>query len=69
MDEEEDKGRTDIEKKKILAILPNNQELQGDIYNVKLYSSEREGLDWLSSGLEGNLAFVVDYQVKTKYFF
>ena len=67
MDEEEDKGRTDIEKKKILAILPNNQELQGDIYNVKLYSSDREGLDWLYSGLEGNLAFVVDYQVKTKY--
>ena len=46
MDEEEDKGRTDIEKKKILAIFPNDQELQGDIYNVKLLSSDREGLDW-----------------------
>ena len=67
MDEEEDKGRTDIEKKKILAILPTNQELQGDIYNVKLYSSDREGIDWLYSGLEGNLAFVVDFQIKTKY--
>ena len=67
MDEEEDKGRTDIEKKKILAILPTNQELQGDIYNVKLYSSDREGVDWLYSGLEGNLAFVVDFQIKTKY--
>ena len=67
MDEEEEKGRNDIEKKKILAILPNNQELQGNIYNVKLFSSDREGVDWLYSGLEGNLGLIVDFQVKTKY--
>ena len=66
-DEEEEKGRTNIDKKKILAILPNNQELQGDIYNVKLYSSDREGQDWLYSGLEGNLGLIIDNQIKTKY--
>ena len=67
MEEEDDKGKTGLEKKKIRAILPNNQELQGDIYYVKLYSSDREGVDWLYSGLEGNLALVVDFQAKTKY--
>ena len=67
MDEEEEKGRNDIEKKKILAILPNTQELQGNIYNVKLYSSDREGVDWLYCGIEGNLSLIVDFQVRTKY--
>ena len=67
MDDEVEKVKTDMEKKKILAILPNNQELQGNIYNVKLYSSDREGVDWLYSGLEGNLALIVDFQAKTKY--
>ena len=64
---EEEKGKINIEKEKILAILPDNQELQGDIFNVKLYSSDKEGEDWLFSGLEGNLCLIVDYQIKTKY--
>ena len=66
-DDEEEKGRNNIDKNKILAILPNTQELVGDILNVKLYSSDREGEDWLYSGLEGNLCLIVDYQIKTKY--
>ena len=56
-----------MEKMKILAILPNNQELQGDIYTVKIYSSDREGEDWLYSGLEGLLALIIDNSAKTKY--
>ena len=56
-----------MEKIKILAILPNNQELQGDIYTVKIYSSDREGEDWLYSGLEGLLALIIDNSAKTKY--
>ena len=67
MDIEIEKIRNDMEKKKILAILPNNQELQGNIYNVKLYSSDIEGINWLYSGLEGNLGLIVDFQAKTKY--
>ena len=67
MKDKEEKGRINIEKEKILAILPDNQELQGDIFNAKLYSSDKEGEDWLFSGLEGNLCLIVDYQIKTKY--
>ena len=67
MKDEEGKGRTNIEKEKILAILPIGQELQGDIFNVKIYSSDKEGEDWLFSGLEGNLGLIVDYTIKTKY--
>ena len=67
MKDQEEKGKINIEKEKILAILPDNQELQGDIFNVKLYSSDKEGEDWLFSGLEGNLCLIVDYQIKTKY--
>ena len=67
MKDEEGKGRTNIEKEKILAILPIGQELQGDIFNVKIYSSDKEGEDWLFSGLEGNFGLIVDYTIKTKY--
>ena len=67
MYDDEDKGKLSMEKIKILAILPNNQELQGDISTVKIYSSDVDGLDWLFSGLEGFLALVVDYSIKTKY--
>ena len=59
--------KINMEKIKILAILENNQELQGDIYTVKIYSSDREGEDWLYSGLEGLLALIIDNSVKTKY--
>ena len=54
-------------KKKILSILPNNLELQGDIYNVKLFSCDKEGKNWLYSDVEGFLGFLIDYQLKTKY--
>ena len=67
MYDDEDKGNLNIEKYKILAILPNNQELQGDISTVKIYSSDVDGIDWLYSGLEGFLGLVVDYSIKTKY--
>ena len=65
--EEEEKGRINMEKKKILAILPNNQELQGGFYSAKIYSSDREGKNWLYSGLEGILVLIIDNTVKTKY--
>ena len=65
--EEEEKGKINMAKIKILAILPNTQELQGDIYTVKLYSSDRDGEDWLYSGLEGLLTLIIDNSLKTKF--
>ena len=53
MEEEEEKGKINMEKIKILAILPSHQELQGELYSVKLYSSDKDGEEWLYSGLEG----------------
>ena len=67
MEEEDTKGRINMDKIKILAILPNTQELQGELYQVKLYSSDKEGEDWLYSGLEGFLCLIIDYSYKTKY--
>ena len=67
MDEEEVKGKINMDKKKILAILPSSQELQGELYMVKLYSSDKEGEDWLYSGLEGFLTLIIDNSYKTKY--
>ena len=66
MDDEE-KGKINIEKIKILATLQNGQELSGDIYTAKIYSSDREGEDWLYSGLEGLLTVIIDNTAKTKY--
>ena len=65
--EEEEKGKINMAKIKILAILPNTQELQGDIYTVKLYSSDRDGEDWLYSGIEGLLTLIIDNSLKTKF--
>ena len=67
MEEEEEKGKINMEKIKILAILPSHQELQGELYSVKLYSSDKDGEEWLYSGLEGLLALIIDNNVKTKY--
>ena len=67
-DQEDMSKDMDMDRKKILSILPNNSELQGEIYIVKLYSSDRGGEDWLYSGLEGYFCFILDYSLKTKYF-
>ena len=63
---EVDKAR-DLAKKKILAILPPNLEMYGEIYNVKLYSCDKEGKNWLYSDVEGFCCIIIDYQVKTIY--
>ena len=67
MEEEQYNIGKELSKKKVLSILPPNQELQGDIYNVKLFSCDRDGRNWLYSDVEGYLCFIVDYQLKTKY--
>lgn len=54
-------------KKKILSILQPHLELQSDIYNVKLYSCDKEGKNWLFSDVEGFLCLIIDYNLKTKY--
>ena len=61
-----DKAR-DLAKKKILAILPPNLEMYGEIYNVKLYSCDKEGKNWLYSDVEGFCCIIIDYQVKSIY--
>ena len=59
----------DLAKKKILAILSENPNLEmfGDIYNAKLYSCDREGKNWLYSDVEGFACIVLNYQIKTLY--
>ena len=37
MDVDEDKGKLNMEKIKILSILPNNQELQGGLYIKNIF--------------------------------
>ena len=63
----EGKDRINMDKIKILAILPSHQELQGLLYSAKLFSSDRDGERWLYSGLEGLLALIIDHNLKTKY--
>ena len=57
----------DLAKKKILSILTPNLEMYGDIFNVKLYSCDRDGKNWLYSDVEGFFCVIIDYQVKTFY--
>jgi hypothetical protein len=67
MEEEQYNIGKELAKKKVLSILTPNLELQGDIYNAKLFSCDRDGRNWLYSDVEGFLCFIVDYQLKTKY--
>ena len=41
--------------------------MYGDIFNVKLYSCDRDGKNWLYSDVEGFFCVIIDYQVKTFY--
>ena len=58
----------DLAKKKILSILTPNLEMYGDISNVKLYSCDKDGRNWLYSDVEGFFCVIIDYHVKTFYF-
>ena len=57
----------DLAKKKILAILPPNIQMDGEIYMVRLYSCDKEGKNWLYSDVEGFCCLIIDYQIKTIY--
>jgi len=56
-----------LEKKKILSILGSNRELY-KMCSAKIYTSNLAGDSWLYSDLEGFLCFVLDYNIKTRYF-
>lgn len=58
--------KIDMQRIKILSILPPNVELAAKT-NGKLFTSDREGKTWLYTDLEGILCFLLDYQNKTTY--
>ena len=55
----EEASQNPIIQKKILSILPPEQELNLFTSNVKLFSSKQDGKDWLYSDLEGLLCFIL----------
>jgi hypothetical protein len=56
-----------LEKKKILSLLGSSREMY-KMCSAKLYTSNKEGETWLYSDLDGFLCFVLDYQIKTRFF-
>lgn len=58
---------TEIERKRLLAILGPNRELYC-LTCAKVYTSGKEGDNWLDSDLEGFLCFYIDRVDKTRYF-
>ena len=67
MTEETEVKMKEIQKKKIISFLPNHMEMVLMETGVKLYTSNKEGKNWLFSGLEGYLCFVLDNRLKTMY--
>ena len=67
MDEEHAIKSKDLTKKKILSIIPPNLELYGDLYNVKLYSCDKEGHNWLYSDVEGFCCLLINESSKLIY--
>ena len=66
MDEHAFKAK-DLTKKKILSVIPPNLEMYGEIYNVKLYSSDIEGKNWLYTDVEGFCCLLINEQSKIIY--
>jgi hypothetical protein len=58
---------TELERRKILSILGHDRELI-QICFAGLYTTNKEAEKWLFSDLEGLLCFVLDYQLRTRYF-
>ena len=56
-------SKIDMQRMKILSILPPNVELAAKA-NAKLFTSNVEGKVWLYSDLEGIMCFLLDYQNK-----
>ena len=66
MNEEKIKNEN-IKKNKLLTCLSSNKKIEEIIFNVKLYTSDIEGKNWLYSDLEGTLIFVLDLKNKTRF--
>ena len=66
MDIEIEKIRNDMEKKKFLQYCQIIKSFKA-IYIMLNYIHLIQRINWLYSGLEGNLGLIVDFQVKTKY--
>ena len=56
-----------IKKYKLLTCLSSFQKIEEIFFNVKLYTSDIEGQNWLYSDLEGMLVFVLDQKKKTRF--
>ena len=56
-----------IKKYKLLTCLSHVQKIEEIFFNVKLYTSDTEGQNWLYSDLEGTLVFVLDMKKKTRF--
>ena len=56
-----------LNEKRILSTMESNLELYGQMTNVKLYSSDTNGINWLNSDIQGYLCLILDYSYKTIY--
>jgi hypothetical protein len=59
---------SEIERRRLIAILGEDRELFA-LSSVKIFTSGRDGGNWLDSDLEGFLCFVIDQNDKSKYFY
>ncbi len=58
---------SELEKRRILAILGDNNDLI-TMSIGKIYTSNKNNKNWLYSGLEGFICFILDFREKRKYF-
>lgn len=58
---------TELERRKILAILGTSRDLI-KLTLAKIYTSDKNGENWLFSDLDGFLCFILDHNLKTRFF-
>lgn len=67
MDNQNNNSFSELEKRRILAILGDNSDLI-TMCIAKIYTTNTENKNWLYSGLEGFFCFILDFKEKRKVF-
>jgi hypothetical protein len=67
MSKESKETYTELEKRRVLALLGEGRDLM-EMVSAKIYTTSKEVSNWLYSDLEGFLCYIIDYNEKSQYF-
>lgn len=67
MSKESKETYTELEKRRVLALLGEGRDLM-EMVSAKVYTTSKDVSNWLYSDLEGFMCYIIDYNEKSQYF-